>query len=416
VNGYVSDGDRGIMATNTGAVTNMHLRAPRAFATLAIAALLFPVVAACQPAAPSAPPTTAAAAPATAVPAAKPAVAASPAASVVASPSAAAKPAASPAAAVLASPAASPAAAASPVAYQKPAAPPAPTGDQKGSPSNPVTMAFVPSADSQKVLSSGQPLAQLLQQATNLNFSVSVPTSYTPVIEAMGANQVDVGWLAPFAYVLAHDKNGSQVLLASVRQGAKSYRSQIIVRADSGITSIDQLRGKKFAFVDPASASGFLFPNAFLAGMGIDYKTFFSDAIYAGGHDKVVIAVYNKQVDAGATFGNSIDTGPPSDARTLVASTLPDVMTAIKPIAQTDPIPNDTVSVRNGLDPQLVQLIKDGLLYVQSTPDGQKVLKDLYQIDGLAPAVDKDYDSIRTAAKALNLDLEQQIAPPKPAG
>jgi len=132
-----------------------------------------------------------------------------------------------------------------------------------------------------------------------------VPTSYTTVIEAMGSNQVDVGWLAPFAYVLAHDKNGAQVILASLRQGSKTYRSQIIVRADSGINSIEQLRGKKFAFVDPASASGFLFPNALLAQQGIDYKAFFSDTIFAGGHDKVIIAVYNKQVDGGASFGTT---------------------------------------------------------------------------------------------------------------
>lgn len=277
-------------------------------------------------------------------------------------------------------------------------------------------MAFVPSADSQKVLASGEPLAKLLTDATNLQFKVSVPTSYTTVIEAMGANQVDVGWLAPFAYVLAHDKNGAQVLLASLRQGSKTYRSQIVARADSGITSLEQLRGKKFAFVDPASASGFLFPNALLASRGIDYKSFFSDTIFAGGHDKVIIAVYNKQVDGGATFGQNVDSGPPTDARTLVTGTLADVMNVVKPIAQTDPIPNDTVSVRSGLDPALVKLISDGLLYVQGTPEGQKALKDLYGIDGLGPAADSDYDSIRTAAKALNLDLEQQIAPPKPAG
>ena len=299
-------------------------------------------------------------------------------------------------------------------AIPKPVAPPAPTGDQKGSANNPVNMAFVPSADSQKVLASGEPLARLLTDATNLNFKVSVPTSYTTVIEAMGSGQVDVGWLAPFAYVLAHDRNGSQVLFASLRQGSKTYRSQIIARADSGINSINDLRGKKFAFVDPASASGFLFPNYTLAQMGIDYKTFFSDTIFAGGHDKVVIAVYNKQVDAGATFGQNIDTGPPTDARTLVTSTLPDVLQVVKPIAQTAPIPNDTVSVRAGLDPSLVKLISDGLLYVQSTPEGQKALRDLYGIDGLGPASDSDYDIVRNAARVLNLDLEQQIAPPKP--
>jgi len=275
-------------------------------------------------------------------------------------------------------------------------------------------MAFVPSSDSQKVLATGQPLADMLTAATNLNFKVSVPTSYVAVVEAMGANQVDVGWLSPFAYVLAHDKNGAQLALTSLRQGSKSYRSQIIVRADSGIENVEQLRGKKFAFVDPASASGFLFPNAMLANMGIDYKTFFSDTIFAGGHDKAVISVYNKQVDGAATFGNSIDTGPPSDARTLVTSTLPDVMQVVKPIATTDPIPNDTVSLRAGLDPATAKLITDGLLYIQSTPEGQKALKDLYQIDGLAPGNDADYDTLRTAAKVLNLDLEQQIAPPKP--
>ena len=275
-------------------------------------------------------------------------------------------------------------------------------------------MAFVPSSDSQKVLATGQPLADLLKAATNLNFKVSVPTSYITVVEAMGSGQADVGWLSPFAYVLAHDQNGAQLALTTLRQGSKSYRSQIIVRADSGINSIEQLRGKKFAFVDPASASGFLFPNAMLANMGLDYKTFFSDTIFAGGHDKVVIAVYNRQVDGGATFGNSIDTGPPTDARTLVQNTLPDVMTAVKPIATTDPIPNDTVSMRGDLDPALVKLITDGLLYVQSTPEGKKALNDLYQIDGLAPGNDADYNVLRQAAKVLNLDLEQQIAPPKP--
>ncbi len=280
-----------------------------------------------------------------------------------------------------------------------------------GTRERPIRMAFVPSLDAQAVLASAQPLADALNRETGLFFDVSVPTSYTAVIEAMGAGQVDVAWLATFAYVLAHDKYGVDVILTTIRQGSKTYRSQIVTRADSGIRTLADLRGKRFAFVDSASASGFLYPVALLAKNNIDYKTAFAETVNAGGHDKVIIAVYNRQVDAGATFGNSIESGAPTDARTLVASSIPDVMEQVVPIAVTDPIPNDTVSIRRGLDPELTRRIRDGLLRLSESADGQKLLRDIYNINGLAEASDADYDSVREAARILNLDLEEQIKP-----
>mgnify|MGYP000981843202 CR=1 FL=1 len=278
-----------------------------------------------------------------------------------------------------------------------------------GTPGNPIKMAYVPSADSQKVLASGQPLADMLGAQTGLTFSVSVPTSYAAVIEAMGAENVDVGWLAPFAYVLGHDKFETKVLLASVRSGSKTYTAQIITHVDSGIETLADLQGKKFAFVDPASASGNLYPRALLLKNGIDPATAFSESIFAGGHDKVVIAVYNKQVDAGSTFGYSAPGS--TDARDLVLSTFPDVKDKVKVIANTDPIPNDTVSVRKGLPDELVTQIKDGLLAVAQSPDGKALLKTLYSIDGLAPAEDADYDTVRAMASSLGLNLEKELAP-----
>ena len=279
-----------------------------------------------------------------------------------------------------------------------------------GTPGNPLKMAFVPSSDSQKVLASGQPLADMLSQQTGLSFTVSVPTSYAAVIEAMGAENVDVGWLAPFAYVLAKDKFNSQVILSSVRGGSKTYTGQIVAHVDSEINSVTDLPGKKFAFVDPGSASGFLYPNALLASNGIDYKTAFSETVFAGGHDKVIIAVYNKQVDAGATFGDSVE-GVQTDARTNVVNTLPDVMEKVKVIGKTPAIPNDTVSVRAGLPVELALQVQDGLLAISATAEGQALLKTLYNINGLAPAVDSEYDSVRNAASVLGLNLEQELAP-----
>ena len=276
-----------------------------------------------------------------------------------------------------------------------------------------LNMAFVPSANSQKVLDSGKPLGDALGKITGFKFEVSVPTSYAAVIEAMGSGKVDIGWLAPFAYVLAHDKYGADVMLITTRQNSKTYVSQIIT-ADPAITKVDDLKGKKFAFVDSASASGYLYPSAYLKDKGFDPKTFFSDVLYAGGHDKVVIAVYNKQVSGGATFGRSSTdpSAPLTDARTLVKSTLPDVLDKVKIIAETDPIPNDTVSARKGLDKAIFDKVKSGLLQLAKQDDGKKLLADLYQIDGLADAADSDFDPIRKKAQQVGVNIEQAVIPP----
>ena len=79
--------------------------------------------------------------------------------------------------------------------------------------------------------------------------------------------------------------------------------------------------------------------------------------------------------------------------------------------ARTDEIPNDTVSVRKGLEPAMMSTIRDGLLEVSKTADGQNLLKTLYNINGLATAQDSEYESVRSAAKVLNLNLEQELAP-----
>ena len=309
-----------------------------------------------------------------------------------------------------AQPAASPAGAATP-AVAPAAAPAASPPATAGAAPSMLKMAFVPSSDSAKVLASGKPIGDMLSQEIGMPVEVSVPTSYAAVVEAMGANQVDVAWLAPFSYVVAHQKFGADVILSSVRQGSKTYRSQIITPADSPIKEVKDIKGKRFAFVDSASASGYLYPSALLKENGVDPKKDLGETVIAGGHDKVVIAVYNNQVDAGATFGNSSESGPPTEARTLVVSTLPDVMEKTRVLAQTEPIPNDTVSVRRGLSPDLVTRIRAGLLKIAQTDAGKQQLNSLYRIDGLSEASDKDYDGLRRVAQSVGFDFEEQLKP-----
>ena len=265
-----------------------------------------------------------------------------------------------------------------------------------GTSSNPIRMMFVPSGDAQVIVKGGQEVAKLLQKETGLHFKTSVATSYAAVIEAMGAGKVDIGWLATFSYVLAKDKYDVELLLVVQRFGSPFYRGQIMVRADSGINSLDNLQGKRFAFVDPASTSGHLYPKTLLLSKGLDPKTFFGKTIFVGSHNAVVLSIYKGEVDGGAAYDGS---------RAAVAKSYPDVFEKIKVLAYTKEIPNDTVSVRKELPEGLKVKLRNGLKKISDSPKGSKILKRLYGISGLMD-LDGLFDPVREAGRLLDLNLE----------
>ena len=261
-------------------------------------------------------------------------------------------------------------------------------------------MMFVPSGDAQVIVKSGEEVAELLQKETGLHFKTSVATSYAAVIEAMGAGKVDVGWLATFSYVLAKDKYDVELLLIVKRFGSPFYRGQIMVRAGSGINSLSDLEGKSFAFVDPASSSGHLYPKALLVSKGLDPKKFFGKSRFAGSHNAVVLSIYKGEVDGGAAYDGS---------RAAVANIYPDVFKKIKVLAYTKEIPNDTVSVRKELPVNLKVRLRKGLKKISRSAKGSKVLKRLYGISGLMD-LDGFFDPVREAGRILNLNLEKPNA------
>lgn len=284
-----------------------------------------------------------------------------------------------------------------------------------------LVLAFVPSLDATRVLATGSTLARMLEVATGYRVRAEVPTSYAATIEAMCAGRVDVGFLATFAYVLAKERCGVDASLVSIRQNQPFYVSQILYRADLNAKSLNDLRGKRFAFVDPGSASGYLFPAALLKKNGIDPDRFFSQVVYAGGHDKVVLAIYTGSVDAGATFGDP--NNPAFEARERVVGQYPDVRDKVKVLMYTEPIPNDTVSFRPGLSPEVKDKVTKAMFRIAATAPGRETIFNLYQHEGYAdlqalrttykqPAlrsVDDLYKVVRDAIKLLGLDLTKIV-------
>ncbi|CAI2719108.1 phosphate/phosphite/phosphonate ABC transporter substrate-binding protein [Nitrospina watsonii] len=265
---------------------------------------------------------------------------------------------------------------------------------EPGSAERPLTMMFVPSGEAQVILKGGEEISRRLTAVTGLHFKSSIATSYAAVVEAMGAGKVDIGWLAPFAYVLAKERYGVELLFIVQRFGSPFYRGQIVTRADSGIRSLKDLAGKRFAFVDPASTSGHLYPKALLRAQGFSPQSHLGATVFAGSHNAVILSVLKGEVDAGATY---------DDARAELVKAFPGIFEKIRVIAHTREIPNDTVSVRKELSADIRQRIKEGLVHLAKTPEGSKVLKRTYAISGFMD-FDGLYDPVREAGRLLDVD------------
>jgi len=115
-----------------------------------------------------------------------------------------------------------------------------------------------------------------------------------------------------------------------------------------------------------------------------------------------VLSVYSGNADAGCTYWSPADQdGIPQDARLKLVETYPDVFEKISIIGYTDWIPNDTVTMRKDFPQAIQDKIVSSLLAFVGTPDGKKVMKDLYDIDGLNKATDEDYNIVRETLKTL---------------
>ena len=158
---------------------------------------------------------------------------------------------------------------------------------------------LIPSEDAQAMMRASQQVMDQLAAKTGLKIKPFVANDYNGVIEAMRSGKIDVAYFGPFSYVLASQLANAEAFAIPVakKSGKSSYNSIIISKKDKGLATVPQLQGKTFAFVDPSSASGHLFPKAGLKGEGIDTDKYFSRVIFSGSHDASIMAVANGKVE-----------------------------------------------------------------------------------------------------------------------
>jgi phosphate/phosphite/phosphonate ABC transporter binding protein len=253
---------------------------------------------------------------------------------------------------------------------------------------------FTPVLSPAEMRANFEPLMTYLSDAIGRKVVLYIAKDYGDLRTQMESGQVDIGSFSPFAYVDAQRGGKIRIIAQSILDHAATYRGLIIARKDSGIRSIADLEGKRFAFVDPKSASGYVYPRAMLIEKGVNPEHYFKETIFAGGHDKVIAAVLESRVDAGAIYDGALGVAKGQGIATDGLVTL----------SSTDPIPHDAIAVRVGMDVALARKIQVALVDLDKSEAGRRVIaQSTKKLTGHVVAEDSLFDVVRRTAKIAGM-------------
>ncbi|WP_374233974.1 phosphate/phosphite/phosphonate ABC transporter substrate-binding protein [Cellulomonas sp. ACRRI] len=301
------------------------------------------------------------------------------------------------------------------------------SGDAEASPSaaetaadpTSLTLALVPSQDQDGLVDTAKPLTDHLTEELGIEVTGVVSKDYQAAVEAMGADQAQIGFLPSLQLWQASDMYDASVVLQTERNGNISYPAQFMtnnpdkycedepverdgmlfcngadaLQGPAGLDSITKVEGAKVALLGPASPAGYIYPVLALQEAGLDTDADI-EQLPVTANDASVLAVYNGDAEVGFSFW---------DARTIVASDTPDVGQKVVVFALTEEIPNDGVALAASLSPELQDRITTALEDFSNTEEGSQVLTDIYSISKLAPADPDSLDVVARAAEKLGL-------------
>ena len=233
---------------------------------------------------------------------------------------------------------------------------------------------FVPSQAATKLESRAKPLEKMLSDRLGIPVHVSMSTDYNTVVEAMKSKKVDVGFLPPNGYILAHKQDL-----------VNFYRAEIVAKKNSKIKSWKDLKGKSISIQSPTSSAGYVFPIAELKEKGLDVRKS-CKLVTVTGQDQAVLNVLNGDTDAAFVF---------EDARTIVKDDNPKIMSQVVPIYFTKPIPNDTISVVPSMSKSFRKKLANAFIDIGKSKKGKKIIESIYTHEGYVHTKDSDFNVVR---------------------
>lgn len=258
---------------------------------------------------------------------------------------------------------------------------------------------FVPTNNDGSMEAKTGPFADYLSEKLGMDVNVTLATDYSTIVEAMASGKVDLGIMPPAAYVQARNLDAAEAILSSQLvkydedteepiegEYTSTFKGEVLVKADSDMESLEDLKGKKIATLSPNSASGYIYPVAEMKDLGIDPLT---NCTLTTVNDipSEMTAVLNGQQDACFVF---------QGARYVFSSKFTDydLYKDLKVLYLTEgDIPNDAIAVQPSMDDDLKAQIKDVFLNMADDEEGKEAMS-LWGHTGYGEADESAYDTI----------------------
>ncbi len=241
-----------------------------------------------------------------------------------------------------------------------------------------------------------EPIAWYLSKAAGVGVRFTVLPRYGDMVANFVSAGLDGAFFGSFTYAVARGKLGVEALARPVDlRGTSTYHGLIFVRKDSGIRSVEEMRGKRFALVDKATTAGYLLPLEFFKKHGKDYRTYLGEFYYAGTHEAAISDVLDGKADVGAAKSTVFDRLAAGDDR---------IRTDLVILDRSREVPENALAVRKGLDAALKRKLKDALLAMHLDPGGREIL-GAFGAQRFVETTDEDYRPVYDLAREVGLDL-----------
>lgn len=264
-----------------------------------------------------------------------------------------------------------------------------------------VTLGLLPGGNPKAIEKESYTLADKLQNKLGKPVQIYISKDYAGMVDALKKKKVDLAVLSALTYVVAEKETDVKVLLKKTWSNGPFYYSAVIVRADSKIKKVKDLKGKTIAFVDHNSTSGYLYPEVYLRKNSIEDKDF-KNIQFSGNHAASIGLLEDKKVDAVAVFADDEKAKMGAWTRFAKAKNF-----KVRVLWISDPIPNDPIVVRQDFYDQNSRLTHE-VMYdlIETQSEFSNDLSEVLGTSELMPATSRQYDPVREMVKTFQSVLK----------